>query len=89
MSPVVSLVERMNFMATVDRQLLEHLQLLEKSEQEQVLAFVKDILAGADFYDRLTEAQRLAIEKGLGQIERGETIPHAQVRKRYEKWLSK
>jgi predicted transcriptional regulator len=30
-----------------------------------------------------------AIRKGLGQIERGETIPHEEVKRQLATWLSK
>jgi predicted transcriptional regulator len=30
-----------------------------------------------------------AIRKGLGQIERGETVPHAEVKRQLATWLSK
>ncbi len=40
-----------------------------------------------DFYDTLDPLLKASIERGLEQIERGETVPHDEVRKRYEKWL--
>ena len=40
-----------------------------------------------DFADRLSPAQIASIEKGLQQIKEGRTVPHEEVRKRYERWL--
>ncbi len=40
-----------------------------------------------DFYDSLHPALQASIERGLAQIKNGQTVPHEQVRKRYEKWL--
>jgi predicted transcriptional regulator len=40
-----------------------------------------------DFYDTLDPLLQASIDRGLEQIKRGETVPHDEVRKRYEKWL--
>lgn len=41
----------------------------------------------SDFYDSPNPALQASIERGLAQIKNGETIPHEEVRKRYEKYL--
>jgi predicted transcriptional regulator len=40
-----------------------------------------------DFYDALNPSLQASIDRGLAQIKSGETFPHEEVRKRYEKWL--
>ncbi len=40
-----------------------------------------------DFYDALDPLLQASIERGLEQIKNSETLPHDEVRKRYEKWL--
>ncbi len=40
-----------------------------------------------DFYDTLDPLLQASIERGLEQIKNGETVPHDEVKKRYEKWL--
>lgn len=42
---------------------------------------------GEDFYDTLHPMLQSSIDRGLAQIKSGETVPHEEVRKRYEKWL--
>lgn len=42
---------------------------------------------GDDFYDTLDPSLQESIERGLEQIKNGQTLPHDEVRKRYDKWL--
>ena len=41
-----------------------------------------------DLLDELTEDQRKELEESIKQADRGETIPHEQVRKKIRKWLT-
>ena len=59
-----------------DKQLaLDSIERLPEDASLEVIAERMDFLA--------------AIRKGLGQIERGETIPHAEVKRQLATWLSK
>ncbi|MGB3778364.1 MAG: hypothetical protein WA960_08385 [Tunicatimonas sp.] len=40
-----------------------------------------------DFYDELTDEQKASVQRGLAQVTSGETIPHAEVSKIYQRWL--
>ena len=40
-----------------------------------------------DFYDELTDEQRTSVRQGIAQVRSGETIPHAKVKKIYQRWL--
>ena len=40
-----------------------------------------------DFYDELTNKQRISAQKGLSQVESGNTVPHKEVKKLYQQWL--
>jgi predicted transcriptional regulator len=53
--------------------------ILEREKQRQGIE--------GDFYDDLQPSLQKSIEKGLAEIRSGQTIPHEEVRKRYEKWL--
>jgi hypothetical protein len=64
------------------------------------IRFVSDKQLALDSIERLPEdanldaiAERVeflaAIRKGLGQIERGETVPHEEVKRQLATWLSK
>jgi predicted transcriptional regulator len=59
-----------------DKQLaLDSIERLPESASLEVIAERVEFLA--------------AIRKGLGQIERGETIPHEEVKRQLATWLSK
>jgi hypothetical protein len=40
-----------------------------------------------DWWNVISEPERISIEKGLNDIEQGKTTPHKEIRKKYEKWL--
>ena len=64
------------FQAMSDKQLaLDSIERLPADASLEVIAERMDFLA--------------AIRKGLGQIERGETIPHDEVKRQLATWLSK
>ncbi|MFZ2905714.1 MAG: hypothetical protein WAZ98_05875 [Cyclobacteriaceae bacterium] len=39
-----------------------------------------------DWWGQLSEEERLEIEEGLSQADRGEVVPHKEVMARYKKW---
>lgn len=39
-----------------------------------------------DWWDQLSKEERLEIEEGLSQADRGEVVPHKEVMARYKKW---
>lgn len=69
--------------------------MIEKIKDVRILQAVSIILEreeqheekSGDFYNTLNPSQQASIERGLAQIKNGETVPHEEVRKRYEKWL--
>ncbi|MEX2566019.1 MAG: hypothetical protein WD431_08760, partial [Cyclobacteriaceae bacterium] len=73
---------------TIEKELLSHLLQLEQPQQEKVLQYIKQLLAEEeeDFADRLSDEQIASIERGLQQVKEGKTVPHEEVRKRYQKW---
>ncbi len=42
-----------------------------------------------DFWDSLPDEVKADVEEARLQLKRGEGIPHAEVFKKYEKWLTK
>lgn len=42
----------------------------------------------ADWWDELTEDERVEIEEGLVQANKGEIVSHKQVMAKYKKWSS-
>lgn len=42
-----------------------------------------------DWWDETTDVQRASIERGIKDMENGNTIPHEEMVKVYSKWLTK
>ena len=40
-----------------------------------------------DWWDTLSIEERQSIDRGLEDSKNGRTVPHSEVRKKYEKWL--
>lgn len=55
--------------------LQEIIRLKEKSENN------------SEFLNSLSELERASILKGIEDVKNGNTLPHSEVRKKYEKWL--
>ena len=73
----------------IDATKLELVQLLLKVEEESTLYKVKSILKkeiSRDWWDDLSKEEKNDIEIGIAQNEKGETTPHSEVMKRFEKW---
>jgi len=55
------------------------------TEKPSVLAKVEAIFKkekGGDWWDEISDAEKEAIEEGLAEADRGELIPHEEVRKK-------
>jgi predicted transcriptional regulator len=70
------------------------LQLAKKlldTEDKEVLKYIKALFETrtTDWWDGLPKEVQKSIEIGLKQAEKGETVPHDQVMKKYKKWLKK
>ena len=48
---------------------------------------LKDSTKPSDWWDEISNAEKLSIERGLKDIKEGKIKSHTQVRKRYEKWI--
>lgn len=44
---------------------------------------------GKDWWDEISDEERAAIEAGQADIDAGRVVSHEEVRKIYEKWLTK
>jgi predicted transcriptional regulator len=72
----------------IKSQKLEILQMLIATQDSTLLKEVKKMFKQSDEKgEDISEAKLASIKRGLEQIEKGETIPHSEVRKIYEKWL--
>jgi predicted transcriptional regulator len=66
------------------------MQIRFMSDKQLVLDSIERLPADANL-DAIAERVEFlaAIRKGLGQIERGETVPHEEVKRQLATWLSK
>jgi hypothetical protein len=72
----------------IKSQKLEILQMLITTRDTVLLKEVKKMFKqSGDTSDIISVAKLASIKRGLEQIEKGQTIPHSEVRKVYEKWL--
>ncbi|TAF72856.1 MAG: hypothetical protein EAZ58_01690 [Flavobacterium sp.] len=64
---------------------LELIKLLEATNDSAIISSIKKIFNASkkDFWEELTEAQKLDIEEGERQIERGEFIEYETMMKKY------
>lgn len=66
--------------------------MIDKITDSNILNAVKTLLSGkttkqTDWWDTISDEERAEIEQGLAEADRGETIPHEEVMKKYKKWL--
>jgi endonuclease III-like uncharacterized protein len=54
---------------------------LTELEDTDVLKQLAIIKGGQDWWDEINEQERLAIDEGIAQLDRGEGIPHQEVMK--------
>jgi predicted transcriptional regulator len=69
----------------------EKLQLIEWLAKLNNAAIVKKFIAlkneqQKDWWDQLSKEEKLEIEEGLAQADRGEVVPHEEVMDKYKKW---
>lgn len=64
------------------------IQWLAQLTDENMIAKIKALRnEKADWWDEISPEERAEIEEGLLQADKGEVIPHAEIRKKYKKWL--
>ena len=54
---------------------------LSRVEDKETLHQIKEIKDGQDWWDRISDAEKGAIEKGLNQLDKGQGIPNDLVLK--------
>lgn len=73
----------------IGKELLSHLLQLEQPQQEKVLQYIKQLSqeGESNLSEKLSSEQISSIQRDLQQIKEGKTIPHEEVKKRYQKRL--
>ena len=66
--------------------------MIDKITDSDVLNAVKTLLSGKtierlDWWDTISEEERIEIMQGLSEEDKGEVIPHEKVMDKYKKWL--
>ena len=69
----------------IELEKLELIKLLKATQDVTIVAAIKKIFNASkkDFWEELTEAQKLDIEEGERQIERGEFVEYETMMKKY------
>ena len=68
---------------------IELAKLLLQTNSEKLIKKVKAIFKSEqkDWWDEISDEEKLAVEKGIEQLDSGKGIPHSEVMKKYKKWL--
>ncbi|MGP8214394.1 MAG: hypothetical protein ACLQQ4_02395 [Bacteroidia bacterium] len=64
---------------------------LLNTKDKELINYIKAIFSTQpeEWWDELPAPIKESVTRGLKQAEKGETIPHEQVMKKYKKWLKK
>ena len=73
--------------ATQKLNLIQWISGLQDSSTLKVLETIKEQSSMDDWWDDLSVAEKISIEKGLSDALTGKTTSHSEVKKRYEQWL--
>jgi len=69
------------------QKIIEWIKGLNDPSLIEKLRLIKENKLPTDWWDEISEEEKLSIERGLEDIRSGRIIPHDQVKKYYEKWL--
>ena len=64
---------------------------LLNTKDKELINYIKAIFSTQpeEWWDELPASVKKSVTRSIKQADRGETIPHAQVMKKYKKWLKK
>ena len=78
----------MNSAKSVDKEISEYLTLLNPRQKKTVLSVVKNFAEEQkDWWDEISKEQQQAIDESLTEMKTGKLTPHAEVMKKYSKWM--
>jgi predicted transcriptional regulator len=66
-------------MAKKQVQIIELFRTLDPAEQREIAGQLHETTVAGSFYDRMTPAQRAALDEGIAQAERGQVLPAEEV----------
>ncbi len=73
---------------TIRKEVTEYIKHADSRMVRVIHAMIEADQAG-DWWDDISDAQKASIERGLKDMEEGNTIPHEEMVKFYSKWLTK
>jgi hypothetical protein len=70
---------------------LELVQRLLATKDKDVINYIKALFDSHEgsWFDELPDEVQKSVQKGLADAEKGKVVPHAEVKKKYQKWLKK
>ena len=78
----------MNAATTLDKEITQYLTHLNVKQKRTVLTVLKTFAEEQkDWWDEIGQEQQQAIDKALAEVQSGKLTPHAEVMKKYKKWL--
>jgi hypothetical protein len=72
---------------TEKQKIIEWIKGLSDQSLIEKIKLIKENKLPSDWWDEISEEEKLSIERGIEDIRSGRIIPHDQVKKHYEKWL--
>ncbi|HXP50172.1 MAG TPA: hypothetical protein VN922_09475 [Bacteroidia bacterium] len=74
----------------MDKEIIHYLGLLTEKKKKAVLSVVKTFAEESlTLWDIMPDEVRKSVERGIAQSEKGLGRPHAEVMKKYSRWLKK
>jgi len=79
----------MNIELKIQNKKLELIQWLSSLEDLNIINKIVELKAGADqdWWNNLSDEERISIEVGLANADNGKLNPHTKAKALYEKWL--
>jgi hypothetical protein len=71
---ILGMVQSLYMTKTVTR-ILQLFQTLPARDQRELVDQLKEAARGGSFYNRMSAQQRVELDEGLSEAERGETVP--------------
>jgi predicted transcriptional regulator len=76
---------RFSRMTKTQVQIIGLFRTLDPAQQREIAAQLYETTVAGSFYDRMTPAQRAALDEGIAQAERGQVLPAEEVFNRLAK----
>lgn len=87
----IKFVENKKYMNTIEIMKQEVKKYIETADPKVVkmVHAMLEVDADNDWWDTMPDKVKADVEAALAESERGDIVPHSEIRKRYKKWLVK